>query len=76
MRYGVLAEPADLAKHPPSGAQLRNVLVVLAVLAVFFSLLAPFARTPLPAAPEFIPMVQSVLIGSNLLTGILLLDQT
>jgi PAS domain S-box-containing protein len=73
MRYGVLAEPADLAKHPPSGAQVRNVLVVLGVLAVFFSLLAPFARTPLPVAPEFIPMYQSVLIGSNLLTGILLL---
>ena len=73
MRHGVLAEPADLAKHPPSGAQLRKVLVVLAVLAVFFALLAPFVRTPLPAAPEFIPMVQSVLIGSNLLTAILLL---
>ncbi len=73
MGYGVLAEPADLAKHPPSGAQLRSVLVVLGVLAVLFSLLAPFARTPLPVAPEFIPMHQSMLIGSNLLTGILLL---
>ncbi|WP_051933602.1 ATP-binding protein [Massilia sp. BSC265] len=52
---------------------MRNVLLVLAVLAVLFSLLAPFARTPLPVAPEFIPMVQSVLVGSNLLTGILLL---
>jgi len=73
MRHGVSAEPADLAKHPPSGAQLRNVFVVLAALAVFFALLAPFARTPLPAAPEFIPIVQAVLIGSNLLTAILLL---
>ncbi|RZA31632.1 MAG: PAS domain-containing protein, partial [Lysobacteraceae bacterium] len=73
MRQAVLAEPADLAKHPPSAAQLRYVLVVLAVLAVSFALLAPFARTPLPVAPEFVPMYQSVLIGSNLLTGILLL---
>jgi PAS domain S-box-containing protein len=73
MRNGVLAEPADLAKHPPSGAQLRNVLVVLGVLAVFFVLTAPFAGTLLPVAPEFVPMYQSVLIGSNLLTGILLL---
>ncbi|QOY96240.1 PAS domain-containing protein [Massilia sp. UMI-21] len=47
--------------------------MTLAVLAVLFSLLAPFAHTALPAAPAFIPMVQSVLIGSNLLTGILLL---
>ncbi|CAN7440506.1 ATP-binding protein [Massilia sp. LjRoot122] len=68
-----MAEPADLAKHPPSGAQQRSVLVVLGVLAVLFSLLAPFASTALPVAPEFIPMYQSVLIGSNLLTGILLL---
>jgi PAS domain S-box-containing protein len=73
MRHGVLAEPADLAKHPPTSAQLRSVLVVLAVLAVLFALLAPFARTPLPTAPQFVPMYQSVLIGSNLLTGILLL---
>ncbi|SFB82502.1 ATP-binding protein [Massilia yuzhufengensis] len=73
MRHGVLAEPADLAKHPPSGAQLRSVLVVLGVLAGLFALLAPLARTPLPAAPEFVPMYQSMLIGSNLLTGILLL---
>jgi len=73
MQLGVLAEPADLAKHPPSSAQLRSVLVVLAVLAVLFALLAPFARTPLPTAPEFVPMYQSILIGSNLLTGILLL---
>jgi PAS domain S-box-containing protein len=73
MRNGVLAEPADLAKHPPSGAQLRNVYVVLGVLAVFFTLLAPFAGSALPVAPEFVPMYQSVLIGSNLLTGILLL---
>ncbi|VXB12143.1 ATP-binding protein [Massilia sp. 9I] len=73
MRQGVLTEPADLAKHPPSGTQLRSVLVVLAVLAVLFALLAPFARTPLPVAPEFVPMYQSILIGSNLLTAILLL---
>ncbi len=73
MPYGVPAEPADLAKHPPTGAQLRNVLVVLAVLAVVFALLVPFARTALPVAPEFVPMYQSVLIGGNLLTAILLL---
>ncbi|MCC2955266.1 PAS domain-containing protein [Massilia sp. IC2-477] len=73
MRNGVLAEPADLAKHPPSGAQLRSVLVVLGVLGVLFALLAPFAATPMPVAPEFVPMVQSILIGANLLTGILLL---
>ena len=73
MRYGVLAEPADLAKHPPTGAQMRTVLVVLAVLALLFAVLAPLAGMPMPAAPEFVPVVQSALVGSNLLTGILLL---
>ena len=75
MRYGVLAEPADLAKHPPSAAQLRSVLIALAVLAALFSLLAPFARTPLPVAPEFVPTYQPVLIGSNLLTSILWMQE-
>ena len=73
MRYGVLAEPADLATHPPTRAQLRTVLVVIAVLVLPLALLAPLAGTILPMAPAFVPMVQSALIGSNLLTGILLL---
>ena len=73
MRYGVLAEPADLAKHPPNGAQLRGVYIVLALLALLFLVLAPLAGIRMPVAPEFVPMVQSALIGSNLLTGILLL---
>ncbi len=73
MRQGVLAEPTDLVKQPPSGAQLRHVVWVLAGLALVFALLAPAAGLPLARAPEFIPMYGSVLIGANLLTGILLL---
>lgn len=73
MRQGVLAEPTDLVKHPPSGAQLRHVVWVLAGLALVFALLAPAAGLPLARAPEFIPMYGAVLIGANLLTGILLL---
>jgi len=73
MRYGVLAEPADLATHPPTSVQMRTVLIVLAVLGLLFAALLPLAGMPLPVAPEFVPMVQSALIGSNLLTGILLL---
>ncbi|RNF28267.1 hypothetical protein NM04_24105, partial [Massilia aurea] len=73
MRHGVLAEPTDLVKHHPSGAQLRHVVWVLAGLALAFALLAPAAGIPLARAPEFIPMYGSVLIGANLLTGILLL---
>ena len=73
MRDGVLAEPTDLAKHPPTRTQLRNVIGVLVILALLFAVLAPAAGTPLPVAPEFIPMYQSVLVASNLLTGILLL---
>ena len=73
MRDGVLAEPTDLAKHPPTRTQLRNVIGVLVILALLFAVLAPAAGTPLPVAPEFIPMYQSVLVASYLLTGILLL---
>jgi len=73
MRQGVLAEPTDLVKHPPSGAQLRHVVWVLGALALVFALLAPAAGLPLARKPEFIPMYGSVLIGANLLTGILLL---
>ncbi|MDY0977248.1 PAS domain S-box protein [Massilia sp. CFBP9012] len=60
-------------KHHPSGAQLRHVVWVLGGLALAFALLAPAAGLPLARAPEFIPMYGSVLIGANLLTGILLL---
>ena len=73
MRHGVLAEPTDLVRHPPSAAQLRHVVWVLGFLALVFALLAPAARIPLARAPEFIPMYGSVLIGANLLTGILLI---
>ncbi|MEH6436014.1 ATP-binding protein [Massilia sp. DD77] len=73
MGHGVLAEPTDLAKHPPTASQLRNVVGVLVVLALLFAVLAPAARVALPVAPEFIPMYQSVLVASNLITGILLL---
>jgi len=73
MRQGVIAEPTDLVRHPPSGAQLRHVVWVLAALALVFALLAPAARLPLAQAPEFIPIYGSVLIGANLLTGILLI---
>lgn len=73
MPHGVLAEPTDLVRHPPSGAQVRQVVLVLAALALLFAFLVPAARTPLSQAPEFMPMYLSVLIATNLVTGILLL---
>ena len=73
MRDGVLAEPTDLAKHPPTPSQSRNAAGMLAILALLFSVLAPAAGTALPVAPEFVPMYQSVLVATNLLTAILLL---
>ncbi|UVW26848.1 ATP-binding protein [Massilia sp. H6] len=36
-------------------------------------MLAPFASMPLPSAPAFVPIFQSMLISSNVLIGILLL---
>lgn len=73
MRYGVLAEPTNLAKHPPTRSQLRSVVAVLVVLASLFVLLAPVAGTRMPITPEFVSMQQSVLVASNLLIAILLL---
>ena len=73
MRNGVAAEPTDLVRHAPSGAQLGSVVGVLVVLALAFAVLVPAASMPLAPASEFIPMVQSVLVAANLLTGILLL---
>jgi len=73
MRDGVFAEPTDLVKHPPSSAQLRRVVLVLAVLALLFALLVPAAGLALPHAPEFMPIYLSTLIATNFVTGVLLL---
>lgn len=73
MRYSVLAEPADLATHPPTGGQMRTVVVVPLGLGLLCALLAPLAGRAMPAVPQFVPVAQSILVGSNLLTGILLL---
>ncbi|NNG23309.1 ATP-binding protein [Telluria aromaticivorans] len=40
---------------------------------MIFALLAPVAGMTMPAAPAFLPVYQAILIGSNLLTGVLLL---
>ncbi|MBD8722957.1 PAS domain-containing protein [Oxalobacteraceae sp. CFBP 13708] len=73
MRDGVLAEPIDLVKHPPGGAQLRWAVLVLGALGLLFAVLVPAAGVPLPHAPEFLPIYLSTLIASNFVTGILLL---
>jgi len=40
-----------------------------------FALLAPFAKTPLTPVPAFVPMYQTALIISDLLTALLLFNQ-
>jgi signal transduction histidine kinase len=48
---------------------------VLAVSAVLFAAAVPFAKTPLPALPAFIPVYQSAMIVCDLITAVLLLGQ-
>jgi signal transduction histidine kinase/ActR/RegA family two-component response regulator len=73
--------------EPPSGARgllsilpagrrhRRLALATVAVSGVIFLALAPFAKTPLPPTPAFIPIYQSALIVNDLITAVLLFGQ-
>jgi len=55
------------------GRLVRRVPVFVAVLSLFvFFAVAPFAKVPLPRVPAFIPIYESVLIVSDLITSVLL----
>ena len=58
------------------GRLVRRVPVFVAVLSLFvFFAVAPFAKVPLPRVPAFIPIYESVLIVSDLITSVLLFGQ-
>lgn len=64
-----------LSTLPPSQSDRRLAVAVVAVSAVLFAALAPFARMPLAPVPGFLPTYQSALILNDLITGVLLLGQ-
>ncbi|MEA3195461.1 MAG: hypothetical protein QOD26_3794 [Betaproteobacteria bacterium] len=56
-------------------ADRKLALGFVSVSAIVFLSLAPFAKTPLTPVPAFIPLYQSALIISDLLTTVLLFNQ-
>jgi len=60
----------------PAGPRERRLALGFVVVSVgVFLAAAPFARTPLPAVPAFLPIYQSALVISDLITAVLLLGQ-
>ncbi|HUL94893.1 MAG TPA: MASE4 domain-containing protein [Usitatibacter sp.] len=57
----------------PRERRLAFALVVLSCL--IFAALAPFARRPLPPVPAFLPIYQSALVISDLITAVLIFGQ-
>jgi len=55
--------------------QRRLALGVLAISALIFFAAVPFAKTPLPAHPAFLPAYQSTLVLNDLVTALLLFGQ-
>jgi diguanylate cyclase (GGDEF)-like protein len=70
-------EPAHvfLSTAPATPRQRRYALVVILVALVVFVLVVPFAKTPLPQAPAFVPLLEVALVVINLITAVLLFGQ-
>ena len=69
------AHHAYLATAAASSGQRRLALGVVLASAAFFLAAAPFAKTPLPAMPAFLPAYQSALVINDLITAVLLFGQ-
>jgi PAS domain S-box-containing protein len=64
-----------LSTAPVRPADRRLAVAVVAVSALIFLCAAPFAGTPLPKVPAFIPSYQSALAINDLITAVLLFGQ-
>ena len=67
--------PAFLIDQPAGPLERRRALVVVIVSALLFCVLAPFARERLVPVPAFIPVYESALVVTDLITAVLLLGQ-
>jgi diguanylate cyclase (GGDEF)-like protein len=73
-------EPADehrvfLSTELAGRREARYALTAVLVSAVLFFAAVPFAKTPLPQVPAFIPIYESVLVICDLITAVLLFGQ-
>jgi signal transduction histidine kinase len=64
-----------LSTLPADAADRRLAFWFIAISALIFVALAPFAKVPLAPVPAFIPIYQSALVVSDLLTALLLFNQ-
>lgn len=67
--------PTFLATVPAGHGERKLALSAVAVSAIVFLLLAPFAKVQLPKAWAFIPAYQSALVVNDLITAVLLFAQ-
>ena len=68
-------QAAFLSTLPASRNDRRFALVVVLVFTVIFVALAPFAKTQLGQVPAFIPIYESGLVITDLITAVLLFGQ-
>jgi PAS domain S-box-containing protein len=64
-----------LSTTAPQSHEIRLALGFVLGSFVAFLVAAPFARTPLPQVPAFLPIYQSALVINDLITAVLLLGQ-
>jgi signal transduction histidine kinase len=64
-----------LSTLSPGRGQWRAAAAVMVLSMLLFVALAPFAKTPLPAVPAFLPIYQSALVVIDVITMLLLLGQ-
>ncbi len=69
------ARPAFLLDQPAGARERRHALIVALVSMAVFAALAPFAKTNLAPVPAFIPLYQSALVLTDLITAVLLFGQ-
>jgi PAS domain S-box-containing protein len=68
-------ESTSLALLPARRQERRLALAVVVVSCLVFAAIAPFARQPLTPVPAFLPIYQSALVVSDLITAVLILGQ-
>ncbi|WP_457419268.1 response regulator [Roseateles sp. P5_E7] len=67
--------PAFLLDQPAGLRERRHALIVAAISVALFAALVPFAKLKLPPVPAFIPIYQSALVLTDLITAVLLFGQ-
>jgi diguanylate cyclase (GGDEF)-like protein len=72
----VAEERLFLSDQPAGRGEQRFACAVIAVSAMFFLILLPFAKVPLAPLPVFIPIYQSALLINDLITVVFLLGQS